>query len=59
VATGEDMVFESMMRALSQGRNYARDRKNDTIFFAGSPRSAQAVALGWSKRSPSGGSVHI
>jgi hypothetical protein len=53
------MVFESIMRALSQGRNYARDRKNDTIFFAGSARSAQAVALGRPKRSPSGGSVHV
>jgi len=28
------MVFESIMRALSQGRNQARDRKNDTIFLA-------------------------
>jgi hypothetical protein len=32
VATGEDMVFESIMRALSQGRNRRRDRKSDTQF---------------------------
>lgn len=49
MATGEDMVFESIMRALSQGRNQARDRKNDTIFFVLAGQLPSADLDGWNR----------
>ena len=49
MATGEDMVFESIMRALSQGRNQARDRKNDTIFLALAGQLPSTDLDGWNR----------
>jgi hypothetical protein len=44
------MVFESIMRALSQGRNQARDRKNDTIFLALAGQLPSTDLDGWTGR---------